>query len=252
MSNYTELLVKKNYANDVGGAALFFQTNKSQAVRVEVPGILKEFSDGAYLGTDPEGILYYDKFKDLDGHTSYLVKQDKTKDNIYVAHIIFYKNSADKPYAEFLGKDIYQVVTTSGWNDKSSSGDWKDLQIGSSYGTVTRSDSSTTVTFTFPVIKKKATITLGVITTDSEGNDYASDFENQTTIDVKGSLSFRSLDTLADGKYASWAEDRVVFYKDDYRGTDFTAYFIPAPGSKTALGIADGNQIFANVAWSDA
>jgi len=50
MSNYSALLVKKNYDNEVGAQALFFASAHGKAVRVEAPEILKEFTDNAYIG----------------------------------------------------------------------------------------------------------------------------------------------------------------------------------------------------------
>jgi hypothetical protein len=49
---------------------------------------------------------------------------------------------------------------------------------------------------------------------------------------VKGNLSFKRLNrnsqfdtgTLDNGKFASWNNDRVVFYFDDLNSKDFTAY----------------------------
>jgi hypothetical protein len=41
---------------------------------------------------------------------------------------------------------------------------------------------------------------------------------------VKGNLYFKDLATLGNGNYASWNDDRVVFYNDNWAGKDFTAY----------------------------
>ena len=43
-----------------------------------------------------------------------------------------------------------------------STGDWNELDIGSSTCKVQKTSSATTITFTLTAIKKKATITLGV------------------------------------------------------------------------------------------
>lgn len=44
--------------------------------------------------------------------------------------------------------------------------------------------------------------------------------------DVKGNLFFKNIRTLAKGVYASYNNDRIVFYENDYSGKDFVAYFI--------------------------
>jgi hypothetical protein len=41
---------------------------------------------------------------------------------------------------------------------------------------------------------------------------------------VKGNLYFKDIAKLGDGIYASWNDDRVVFYHNDWVGTDSTAY----------------------------
>ena len=42
--------------------------------------------------------------------------------------------------------------------------------------------------------------------------------------DVDGNLYFKKLSDLSSGVYANYNDDRIVFYKDDWTGTDFVAY----------------------------
>jgi len=253
MSNYSDLLVKKKYENEVGAQALLFvDKNNSQAVRVEAPEILKEFTDNAYIGRDPEGILYYDSVDDLTGTgKEFVVKAEKTSDGNPVAHVIFYTSSQSSPYAEFIGKDTYKIASKL---DKYSSntGEWKDLEIGSSTCKVQKTSDVKTITFTLTAIKKKATITLGVVTKSPDTGETYSTSISQATVDAKGTIWYRDAASLVKGKYASYQQDRVVFYENDYTARDFTGYFIPVETSNTGLGVANNNEVFADVKWSDA
>jgi len=64
----------------------------------------------------------------------------------------------------------------------SSSGEWKELELGSSIGTAKLLANSNTIIFKFSPINKKATITLanGVATTNVAGCEYATSFSQAT------------------------------------------------------------------------
>ncbi len=47
---------------------------------------------------------------------------------------------------------------------------------------------------------------------------------NIQATDVKGTLFFKKISDLSKGKYASYNNDRIVFYENDYTGKDFVAY----------------------------
>jgi len=58
--------------------------------------------------------------------------------------------------------------------------------------------------------------------------------------------------TSTKAKYASYNNDRIVFYENDYTGKDFVGYFIPFEGTTNTLGIAAANTvIISDVAWSN-
>ncbi|KAF8262619.1 hypothetical protein EI94DRAFT_1743130 [Lactarius quietus] len=74
-------------------------------------------------------------------------------------------------------------------------------------------------------------------------------------VDVKGNLFFKKLVDLnsTKAKFASYNDDRIVWYEDDYTGRDFVAYFIPYEGTTKTLGVTAANTaIITDVAWSNA
>lgn len=46
--------------------------------------------------------------------------------------------------------------------------------------------------------------------------------------EVNGNFFFKDINTIKDGQFASYNDDRIVFYRNDWSGTDFTGYVRPS------------------------
>lgn len=201
----------------------------------------------AYIGKDPEGTFFYNSVTPLvpsttDNTTHYRISRIiNPSDNKPCSWIQFYHESVSKCYAEFLAYDLDETVQGSGLDGWSSIGDWKPLQLGSATAEVLKYDDSSKMTITCPSVSAKATI------------QDASNYLDGVEVKVGGNLFFKKLSDLADGKFASWNNDRIVFYKDDWVGTDFVGYFIPYEGLPSSLGISANNtKIFEKVSWGSS
>jgi len=233
--------LKGKYPHNVYAEALFFNASQ-KALRLEVPEIGREFTDGLYIGADPEGTLYYRNADSFDDPTR-VVKYNVTKytnpfDNKVCAWVKFYTETIQDCHAEFLAYDPKGTVDAAGMNGYTYTGNWKGLVIGSSTASVRKYDDSKTMTFKAEPLGKTATIT--------DTQDYLKDI----SVDVQGTLWFKNVSDIPKGKYASYNDDRVVFYADNWTGKDFTAYFVPFESSKNDLGIASANTKIFNVTWS--
>jgi hypothetical protein len=112
-----------------------------------------------------------------------------------------------------------------------SSGKWKDLNIGSATASIRKYDDSTKIKLTIDTIHKTATVTdSNNVLKDKSVRAYLyapSNIFPRANIqakEVSGNFFFKDINTINDGKYASYNDDRIVFYKDDYLGRDFTGY----------------------------
>ncbi|KIO28042.1 hypothetical protein M407DRAFT_185604 [Tulasnella calospora MUT 4182] len=240
MSDQFELL-KNKYKYNVQGEALFINAG-NKALRLEVPDIGKEFTAGVYIGKDPEGTLYYNHADSFDPRT---VKFQVTRyvnpsDKKVCAWIKFYTDSIDDCHAEFLAYDpegTVQACNMDGWE---TTGDWKNLEIGSATASVRKYDDTKTMTISVGPIKKKATIT--------DSNNVLSG----ESVDVHGNLWFKDINTVSTGAYASYNNDRIVFYQSSWSSTDFTAYFIPFESSSNTLGVTAAKTTeFSGITWSN-
>jgi len=108
-------------------------------------------------------------------------------------------------------------------------GNWTDLNIGSANATVYKRTRESSITLTADSISTKGTLTLANnVNVDvgeyfyAFGNIFLS--TNIQATDVKGTLFFKKISDLSKGKYASYNNDRIVFYENDYTGKDFVAY----------------------------
>jgi len=238
------------FTDSVAASALFFSSDHTKALRVEAPDIALEFTDNAYIGTDPEGILYFygtNDFKGADAsgtdvkHT-YTIKSVVNSGTTY-ATIEFVRGTDTSPYAKFVAKDPKKVVTTAGLDNYSSTGKWNALLIGSSSAVVEKTSTNSTVTITASVIGK-------VGTWDSAGSDL-----DHKTFAVPGILHFKLLTDInkkgnsTDSPYANCNNDRIVFYTSDNFAKDFTSYFIPLENSKEEFGLPNG-KVFSKVQWN--
>ncbi|KAJ7842513.1 hypothetical protein B0H13DRAFT_2098677 [Mycena leptocephala] len=203
--------------------ALFFNNDHNQrALRLECPDLALEFTDGAYIGRDPEGFLYYDDLanfqKDTGTKHNYEVSQDSINNKTY-AVIQFRHAVNDKPYAKFYAPDEAKVATAAKMADYSSTGNWVTFKSASCYAASWDAGSTTF---------------------------------SPSSFSVPGYLHFKKFKTLKDGKYANYNNDRVVFYANDWTGTDFVG-FVPLEDAKDTLGIQSTKTTtavtFTDVKW---
>ncbi|KAJ7894242.1 hypothetical protein B0H14DRAFT_2683697 [Mycena olivaceomarginata] len=240
------------FENVVPAYALFFKNENThgiqqRALRLEVPEIAMEFTDGAYIGKDPEGFLYYDKEADFEkdsgtSHT-YHVSESSTGGKTYA--VIEFRHFANStPYAKFYSPDnvlrLPRPATT----------------------TIKKSSNSRTVTMTLTSVDKVATWDAGStnFSPSSFGvyssliHSFRSKSDYMTAAEVAGYLHYKRLGKLKDAIYANYNNDRVVFYENDWSGKDFVG-FVPLEDAKETLGIASTRSTpaatFTNVKWVD-
>jgi hypothetical protein len=252
----------KNYNHSTPAAALFFRNKEyfnntiHQAIRVEVPELGKEFSDGEYIGKDPEGTFYYDAASDIRGKVKAKVYKVTGNNQNYV-HIKFYTSKESETYAEFVAEDDGTVDAADmvKYTENGRDGKWSDLDAGSANATVYKRTSESKITLTAGSVSKEATLTLefplyteSAMSDDTEGPTVDKNFP----VNAKGTLHFKKLSDLDSikAKYASYNNDRIVFYEDDVNSRTFVAYFIPL--EESALGIAsEKTVIFSDVTWDN-
>jgi hypothetical protein len=109
-------------------------------------------------------------------------------------------------------------------------GSWNPLKLGSSIATVEKESTSSTITLYADAIKKTATWSSGAVVLKPKSFcayftlPSSSGGDRTWATAVNGTLYFKNLNNLASGVYANYSNDRIVFYDDDYRGKDFTAF----------------------------
>jgi hypothetical protein len=231
----------RSYNHETAAEALFFKNTVNgtvhQAIRVEVPELGIEYTDNAYIGKDPEGIFYYDGASDMTGNAKAKVLKVTVNGKNYV-QIKFYTEYENETYAEFVAEDPYATVDAAGLNGSVRDGNWTPLNIGTANASIYKRTSEAKITLTADSISKKATM------------NYSGRFD----VDVKGTLFFKKYVDLTStkAKFASYNNDRIVFYENDYTGRDFVAYFIPFEGTTKTLGIAAANTvIISDIAWAN-
>ncbi|KAG9036517.1 hypothetical protein FS837_001652 [Tulasnella sp. UAMH 9824] len=236
-------LLKKDYPHVVPAEALFFNVNGRKALRLEVPEIGKEFTDGLYIGKDPEGSFYYKHLDSLDPSRSIKYKSYRyinPFDNKVCCWIRFYTTSEDSCHAEFLGYDPDETVRGCSMDNYQGTGKWKELVLGSATASIRKYDDENTLTITVGPLRKKAVITDSINALRGE------------SVDVQGLLHFKDVNAIASGAYASYNDDRIVFYQNTSNSTDFTAFFVPFEGLPKKLGIQTAStKEFSSITWSN-
>ncbi|KAJ7224578.1 hypothetical protein GGX14DRAFT_651111 [Mycena pura] len=205
------------YTTQISAEALFVhssQHNYVKGLRVLLPDLSLEFTDGSYIGTDPLGQLYYNDVATLKTANKYVsdTARNPADKNQLVAWVKFYKDST--LVAEFLGNDYFGVVEAAGMVGYEHSGYWQPSSIDSQAGAHLKKEAnSNSVTLDISKkIKRIATMT----TNDPE--------LKAAKLDIPGALHYGDLDDVSKGIYVSYANDRLIFYHDDFVGKDFTAY----------------------------
>ncbi|KAF9461783.1 hypothetical protein BDZ94DRAFT_794608 [Collybia nuda] len=154
--------LRQHYPHMVTAEALFFHSGIHSALRVEAPTIGLEFTDHAYIGSDPEGFLFYRDLNDF-GYKAEHKKSSKYKiltvgfDNKLYAIIKFYHNNESNSYAQFIAEDPTKAVYNAGMEGFSREGNWDKLKIGSVTATIYKDSDDTPITMEVDTIHKKAT-----------------------------------------------------------------------------------------------
>ncbi|KAH9056717.1 hypothetical protein EDB87DRAFT_1187335 [Lactarius vividus] len=234
------------YKHTTASSALFFKNTTNygsvhRALRVEIPEIGKEFTDNAYIGKDPDGIFHYDGVTDMEGSVKAKVLKVVENGTTY-AHIKFYSSEESETYAEFIGEDPDNTIDATdmvSYTENGTNGNWTDINAGAANASVYKKNAESKITITVDSISQKVILTL------------ASSVNKHFDVDVKGTLHFKKISDLTKGKFASYNDDRIVFYENDYTGKDFVGYFIPFEGSTKTLGIQSVNTIIIDtIAWT--
>ncbi|KAF5314932.1 hypothetical protein D9619_007577 [Psilocybe cf. subviscida] len=221
------------YHHETAAFALLFQNTHNKAIRVEAPGIALEFTDGLYIGRDPEGILHYNNVSDLkqSGTHYYHVTKTIVDGDTYCEIEFRFGSSSAVPYAKFLGEDPTDAVNAAGMYNYSATGHWDRLSVASSLATVAKSSSNQTITVNIETVGKVGTWTA------------PSNVLKNTGFNIDGTLYYKKLNDINKGTWANYNDDRIVFYENDWTGRDFTAFFIPLESNTSTLQVHPSSTI---------
>ncbi|KAJ7616506.1 hypothetical protein FB45DRAFT_1105695 [Roridomyces roridus] len=241
------------YHNQTAAAALLFESKHgNKGLRIEAPGICKEFTDRSYIGSDPQGVLYYysaDDFEHQDERdkgpvvSCYTVhKLVDTKGDAAV-HIMFWNDgqSEEKPFAEFVAKDPQGLVSAYNMDGYASKGAWVNLDMAMCTAFVRKTSTEDKITLTVDALNGMTAVWYDGKTV---GGGQGKTLDGKS-IAVSGNLSFKKLRDLKKGIFAKYNNDHIVFYSNDWISTDFTAYFILEPTHKTTITSKLHNQTVA-------
>jgi hypothetical protein len=238
------------YKNWKPAEALLFYSGAAhggwKALRLIVPEINREFTDNVYIGRDPLGLFYYQDENTINGAVYYHVKRViNPRNGKACASITFSNTKGGSVISEFLGYDIYENVKYAEMDGYSSpsAGQWKPNTTNShADATIQKGAGSLTVSLDISAsLGKRATISGREMTTGLKGN----------SLNVKGTLFYKTLASLQHAKFANYNNDRIVFYVNDITGRDFTAFFFPFVLGEDPqdLGIELGASIVLDTAW---
>jgi len=234
---YAERLSK--YKHMEPAAALFYWgEGTTRGVRLEVPGIMKEFIDNVAFGRDPEGTLFFNHVEDIDGDAKYNVfyNTNVTSDEQAVV-VQFFISTQDHFYAEFVGKDPSRAVQ---YTTDSHKGSWAVVDQASASAHVKKYSSESTITITIASIQK-------AVSFDVPDNSA------EKSVDVHGSISFKKLANLKSDSVVNYNDDRILFYPETV-SKDLTAVFIPVEATAadaTALGDFSFRSSTPIAKWTD-
>ncbi|KAJ7224581.1 hypothetical protein GGX14DRAFT_651113 [Mycena pura] len=207
------------YTQQTKAEALFFHSSlyeNEKGLRVLLPDMALEFTDGSYIGTDPQGHFYYNDLETAKTANKY--ESDKTTNpvgNKRVAWVKFYKDNT--LVAEFLGDDSFDVVNLAGMVGYRTSGHWQHSSADSYVEAHLKKEAnSSSVTLD---ISKKIHRIATMTTVDSQ--------LTKAQLGIIGKFHYDSLDNVSKGHYVSYTNDRLVFYESELLSKDFTGYFIP-------------------------
>ncbi|GJJ06947.1 hypothetical protein Clacol_001143 [Clathrus columnatus] len=211
---------------------LFRNENGVKALRLEAPGIAKEFSDNVYIGKDPPGSLYYNDVADFSrgGNHRYIVsKYTNNRGKVFI--IVKFSSDSKSNYA------LRNALQTSQMDGYSHSGSWGELLNSNTPATLTKSSNSNNLMLTLDRVQRVANWT-----------DSAQNFRGYS-INIKGSANFKDIRTLPKGVWARCNHDRAVFYESDYLSKDLIAWFLPLLTEPDIPGPSDRDTVFSGVSW---
>ncbi|KAJ7116247.1 hypothetical protein C8R43DRAFT_1137924 [Mycena crocata] len=218
--------VPTSYGYMVGASAMLFSSPPNiKALRLEVPDLGKEFCDTEFIGTDPEGALFYNDVREFDSTLAvyykvyHIVDGAKNYCQIKLSHNEFKAGHPDPAcHAEFWANDPNNTVVAAGMNGYTHTGKWQALNISSVTTEFKKYGDMSFVSVEANSIHKEGTITL------------PTGLMGGVTFVVRGNLYFKNSLAISLGKHANYNNDRVVFYSKDWAAKDFTAYFIHPTG----------------------
>jgi len=214
------------YHHETAAFALLFKNDhNTKAIRVEAPGLALEFTDGLYIGRDPEGVLHYNNAADLkrSGTHYYHVTKTLVDGDTYCQIEFRFGSSSGDPYAKFLAEDPTDAVNAAGMSNHSATGSWQRLSVSSTLATMKKTSSSQTLTVNLESDGKVGTWTL------------PSNVLKNVGFEIDGTFYYKKLSDIGKGIWANYNDDRVVFYENDWTGRDFTSFFIPLESNTSTL-----------------
>ncbi|KAF9544209.1 hypothetical protein CPC08DRAFT_799885 [Agrocybe pediades] len=224
--------IRSEFSDQVPAAALLWwwlDTADKFGVRVEVPTLGKEFSNGMYIGRDPEGTLFFNDPDDFHGENS-------SADPLKCKYDVYYNNNASSPafviqwyttnaseaFAKFVAKDPNRVAKNL---INSADGSWSDANASESFARITKQSSSNTWTMTIPSIHKKVTL-------PTNSASITNRPAHNQRVDTMGILVWKDINKIEKGVYADYRDDRIVFTETNEWSVDFCAFFLPLEWSR--------------------
>jgi len=230
---------QKTYQNFAPAEALLWWWNSSNfGIRVEAASLMLEFTNGMYLGKDPEGFLFFHDIRDFKGTVHYDLYYSTTGDKNQKCFVIkFWKQTPDRSFAQFIAKDPNGTITYT----NSATGTWQALSAASAAAHIEKDSTDGTWTMTIPSINKSCTWTDNSTATSSI----------YEAIDTWGLLTFKQINDISKGVYIDYQDDRIVFTATNEWSTDFAAYFIPIETIQNSKPLGSYVLHYTPATWSN-
>ncbi|KAF9263141.1 hypothetical protein L218DRAFT_944677 [Marasmius fiardii PR-910] len=250
---------KERYSHQTSADALFFNGGGHKGLRVEVSNLGIEFIDGAYIGTGPSGLFYYNYRGHFDAgdQVNYKITREiNPSDSKVLAHVKFFSNVETQCYAELLAYDPQETINAASMNGYQHGGKWQDLTLGSAPATVKKFADQRTLSLTVAQLGKKAQW-------PDKNKVTGREALHGKAVNVNGMLHFKNSNTVANVKFANYNNDRIVFYENDHTSAEFVAFrhalslsrssFVAFESWPSTLGvIPNATAIYENINWSNA
>ncbi|KAF8961923.1 hypothetical protein BDZ97DRAFT_2026686 [Flammula alnicola] len=210
--------LKSEFDEAVAAAALFFNNGHKKPSALRPPP--SPWSSPT-VSVSGKGILFYDAIDDfkMTGHDGapvthkYTVSHYVADDGKPYCKVEYRRDDDPDCYAKFLAEDPTGAVAGADMvNYSSMTGGWDKLELGSSIATVEKESANQKITIYANAIGK-----VGVWTAPS-------DVLKHKGFTVTGNLYFKDIAQVGNAIYVNYNDDRIVFYQDDWTGTNFTAY----------------------------